>query len=77
MNFQNYEVDYKEHNNTKKKLNKSKYDTIEQYKEMICPSCTHYKDIDYQDCKIVTRIDGNAGCINYKCKEYCKKRVEK
>lgn len=77
MNFQNFEVDHKEHNNLKKKLNKDRYDAIEQYKSMICPSCVHYKNIDHQDCSIVRRIDGKADCINYKCNEYCKKRVEK
>lgn len=74
MNFQNFEINYKEHNNLKKTLNKDRYDAIEQYKSMICPSCIHYKDINYQDCTITTRIDGNAGCINYKCKEYCKNK---
>lgn len=74
MNFENKEINYKEHNNLKKELNKNKYDTIEQYKLMMCPSCRHYRDIEYQECKIVIRVDGQAGCVNYKCKEYCKKK---
>ena len=74
MSFQNFEINHKEHSSLKKTLSKSKYDTIEQYKAVICPSCVHYKDVEYQECKIVTRVDGNAGCVNYKCKEYCKNK---
>lgn len=77
MNFENIETNYKEHNNLKKTLNKSKHDAIEQYKSMICPSCVHYKDVNYQECEIVTRVDGQAGCVNYMCKEYCRNKEKK
>ena len=49
-------------------------ETIEQYKEKMCPYCINYKKPNIDECKIVMRIDGQAGCTNYKCKEYCKRR---
>lgn len=48
-------------------------EVMKKFKEQICPFCIHNKDIDYQDCKIVIQIDGEADCTNYKCNEYCKK----
>lgn len=50
---------------------------MEEYKENMCPFCINYDNKDYQDCKITMQIDGQANCVNYKCKDYCKKRREK
>lgn len=49
-------------------------DIFNEYKENICPYCIHYEDTDYQECNIVKQIDGQAICVNYKCKEYLRKR---
>ena len=50
---------------------------FKEYKEKICPYCIHSDDENYQDCNIVMQIDGQANCINYKCKEYLKKGKQK
>lgn len=47
---------------------------LKEYKEKICTHCIHYEDKDYQECKIVEQINGQANCVNYKCKEYLRKR---
>lgn len=47
-------------------------ETIEQYKEKMCPYCINYKKPNTDECRIVMRIDGQADCINYKCKKYFK-----
>lgn len=49
-------------------------EVLKKYKEKICPYCIHSNDTDYQDCNIVMQIDGQADCVNYKCKEYLKKK---
>ncbi len=49
-------------------------DIFNEYKEKICPHCIHSNDENYQDCNIVMQIDGQANCINYVCKDYCRKR---
>ena len=49
-------------------------DIIKEFKEKICPYCIHSDDADYQECNIVIQIDGQANCVNYKCKEYLRKR---
>lgn len=49
--------------------------SIEKYKEEICPFCVNYNKVEYQDCKIVIQIDGEANCVNYKCNEYCRKKA--
>ena len=52
-------------------------EVLKKYKEEICLYCIHYLDADYQDCNIVVQIDGQANCINYRCKEYLKKGKQK
>ena len=52
-------------------------EVLKKYKEEICPYCIHNDDVDYQECNIVVQIDGQANCINYKCKEYLKKGKQK
>lgn len=47
---------------------------FKEYKEKICPYCIHSDDENYQDCNIVIQIDGQADCINYKCKDYCRRK---
>ena len=49
---------------------------LNKYKEKICPFCVHYNDKEYQECKIVVQIDGEANCVNYKCSDYCRKKVK-
>lgn len=52
-------------------------EVLKKYKEEICPYCIHSDDADYQECNIVMQIDGQANCVNYKCKEYLKKGKQK
>lgn len=49
-------------------------EVLKKYKEEICPYCIHSDDADYQECNIVMQIDGQANCVNYKRKEYLRKR---
>lgn len=49
-------------------------DVLKEYKQKICPYCIYSDDADYQECNIVIQIDGQANCVNYKCKEYLRKR---
>lgn len=49
-------------------------EVLKKYKEEICPYCIHYLDTYYQECKIVMQADGQANCVNYKRKEYCRKK---
>lgn len=66
MNLESMEIDYKIHNSYKKALNKDRDNSMEQYKSIICSTCIHYKDINYQDCKICRCIDGVVRCQEYK-----------
>lgn len=47
---------------------------LNNYKENMCPFCIHSNDVNYGECKIVIRVDGEANCVNYKCNEYCRKK---
>ena len=49
-------------------------EVLKKYKENICPFCIHYEDADYKGCNIVKQIDGQAICVNYKCKEYLRRK---
>lgn len=44
-------------------------DLFKEYKENICTHCIHH-NTDYNECDIRIKIDGEAGCVNYSCKEY-------
>lgn len=44
-------------------------DLFKEYKENICIHCIHH-NTDYNDCDIRIKIDGEAGCVNYSCSEY-------
>jgi hypothetical protein len=50
---------------------------IKKYEKEICPNCIHYKDKSYKGCSVVIAIDGQAKCVNCKCIEYCKERIDK
>lgn len=47
---------------------------LNEYKEKICPHCIHHENKEYTECNIVIQIDGQADCINYKCKDYFRRR---
>lgn len=47
---------------------------LNEYKEKICPHCIHHDNKEYTECNIVMQIDGQADCINYKCKDYCRRK---
>jgi len=66
MNTDKMEIDYREHNKYKKMLNKNRTNSIEQYKAMMCPTCIHYKDVNYQECHICRCVDGVIRCNEYK-----------
>lgn len=51
-------------------------DLLREYKEKMCPHCIHYLETNYQDCNIVKRIDGEANCINFRCKDYRRRKDE-
>ena len=51
-------------------------DIFEEFKVKICPYCIHSDDADYQECNIVMQIDGQADCVNYKCKDYRRRKNE-
>ena len=51
-------------------------DIFNEYKEKICPHCIHYLETNYQDCNIVKSIDGEANCINFRCKDYRRRKDE-
>lgn len=51
-------------------------EVLKKYKEEICPYCIHSDDADYQECNIVMQIDGQADCVNYKCKDYRRRKNE-
>ena len=51
-------------------------DIFIKFRENICPYCIHYRDSNYQECNIVKQIDGQANCINYKCKDYRRRKNE-
>lgn len=42
---------------------------FKEYKENICIHCIHH-NTDYNECDIRIKIDGKAGCVNYSCQEY-------
>ena len=51
-------------------------EVLKKYKEKICSYCIHNDDADYQECNIVMQIDGQANCVNYKYKDYRRRKNE-
>ena len=51
-------------------------EVLKKYKEEICLYCIHSDDVDYKECNIVVQIDGQANCVNYKCKDYRRRKNE-